>query len=188
VRAVGERGTLLLGWRLYLPEEWCDDLARRRRAKVPDAVVFETKPQLAGELCERAAGWQIAQAPILADCAYGDGGRFRTRLHTLERDYLLAVSAQLSVYGPETKFAVPERKGSVGRRRSVARPDRKPESLRALAERLSRPAWKTLPCRTTPAGEDVTSSFAFVRVVATNPVRNKHEPPRWEWLTSLHHP
>ena len=30
VHAVGERGTLPLGWRLYLPEEWCDELERRR--------------------------------------------------------------------------------------------------------------------------------------------------------------
>jgi SRSO17 transposase len=182
LHAVGERGTLPLGWRLYLPEEWCDDLARRRKAKVPDGVVFETKPQLASVLCERAAGWQIPQAPILADCAYGDDSRFRARLHALEREYVLAVSAQLSVYGPETGFVVPERNGSVGRRRSVARPDRKPESLRALAERLPRRAWKTLPCRTTPAGEDVEGRFAFVRVVATHPVRNDCQPPRWEWL------
>jgi SRSO17 transposase len=33
VHAVGERGTLPLGWRLYLPEEWCDDLARRGRRR-----------------------------------------------------------------------------------------------------------------------------------------------------------
>jgi SRSO17 transposase len=56
VHAVGERGTLPLGWRLYLPEEWCDHLPRRRKAKVPDDVVFQTKPQLAADLCERAAG------------------------------------------------------------------------------------------------------------------------------------
>jgi SRSO17 transposase len=87
-----------------------------------------------------------------------------------------------SVYGPETSFAVPPREGAVGRPRTVARPDRKPESLRSLAQRLPAKAWTTLPCRTTPAGEDVTSRFAFVRVVATNPVRNKHLPPRWEWL------
>src|SRR6478672_8595650 len=43
VHAIGERGTLPLGWRLYLPEEWCDDLARRRKAKIPDEVVFATK-------------------------------------------------------------------------------------------------------------------------------------------------
>jgi SRSO17 transposase len=182
VHAAGARGTLPLGWRLYLPEEWCEDELRRARAKVPAAVGFETKPALAGALVEQAAGWQIPLAPILADCAYGDDTAFRTRLHTFEREYVLAVSAQISVYGPETTFAVPERNGSVGRPRSVARPDRKPESVRALAERLPRSAWKTLPCHTTPAGEDVSSRFAFVRIVATHPVRTDCLPPREEWL------
>ena len=53
--------------------------------------------------------------------------------------------------------------------------------MRALAERLPTQTWRRLPCRTTP-GEDVSSRFAFVRVVATNPVRNRHQQPRWEWL------
>jgi SRSO17 transposase len=180
--AVGESGTLPLGWRLYLPEEWCDDLPRRRKAKIPDEVVFETKPQLAAALCEQAAGWQIPRAPILADSAYGDDAAFRTGLAESELEYVVAVRAQTSVYGPETTFAVPARSGSVGRPRTVARPDRKPESVLVLAKRLPRRAWKTLPCRTTPAGEDVKSRFAFVRVVATNPVRNRHQLPRWEWL------
>jgi SRSO17 transposase len=182
VHAVGERGTLPLGFALYLPEEWCSDQERRRKAKIPDEVVFATKPQLAATLCERAAAWRVPAAPILADCAYGDDTAFRTGLHALGREYVLAVSAQVSVYGPETTFAVPERNGSVGRRRSVARPDRKPESVRALAERLPSRVWKTLPCRTTPAGEDVASRFAFVRVVATHPVRTDCLPPREEWL------
>src|SRR6266480_7933072 len=47
VHAVGAHGTLPLGWRLYLPQEWCDDLPRRRKAKIPDEIVFRTKPQLA---------------------------------------------------------------------------------------------------------------------------------------------
>lgn len=182
VHAVGARGTLPLGWSLYLPEEWCDDELRRTRAKVPASVAFETKPQLADGLIEQASGWQVPLAPILADSAYGDDSAFRTRLHARELEYLLAVSAQLSVYAPETTFSVPERNGSVGRRRSVARADRKPESVRSLAERLPKSAWKTLPYRTTPAGIDITSRFAFVRVVATNPVRNKNLPPREEWL------
>jgi SRSO17 transposase len=182
VHAVGERGTLPLGWRLYLPEEWCDDRLRRRKAKIPDAVVFETKPELAAGVCEEAAGWEIPTAPILADCAYGDDTRFRSKLDAQGLEYVLAVSAQISVYGPETSFAVPERNGTVGRRRSVARPDRTPESVRALAVRLPKRAWKTLACRTTPAGEEVSSRFAFVRVVATHPVRNNNLPPREEWL------
>jgi SRSO17 transposase len=182
VHAVGEQGTLPLGWRLYLPEEWCDDRLRRRKAKIPEEVGFQTKPELAAGVCEEAAAWEIPIAPILADCAYGDDTRFRSKLHAQELEYVLAVSAQISVYGPETTFAVPERNGTVGRRRSVARPDRKPESVRALAARLPARAWHTLPCRTTPTGEDVSSRFAFVRVVATHPVRNNNLPPREEWL------
>ncbi len=182
VHAVGERGTLPLGWRLYLPEEWCGDDLRRRKAKIPDEVCFQTKPELAAGVCEEAAGWEIPVAPILADCAYGDDTRFRSKLHAQELEYVLAVSGQISVYGPETSFAVPERNGTVGRQRSVARPDRKPESVYALAQRLPARAWRTVPCRTTPAGEDVSSRFAFVRVVATHPVRTNNLPPREEWL------
>jgi SRSO17 transposase len=182
VHAVGERGTLPLGWRLYLSEDWCDELGRRRKAKIPDDVVFETKPGLAGDLCEQAAGWQLPTAPILADSAYGDDAAFRMRLADLELEYVVAVRAETSVYGAETTFAVPERSGPVGRPRTVARPDRKPESVRTLARRLPAKAWQTLPCRTTAAGEDVSSRFAFVRVVATNPVRNRHQSPRQEWL------
>jgi SRSO17 transposase len=182
VHAVGARGTLPLGWALYLPAEWCSDRERRRAAKIPEQLVFQTKPQLASALVERASGWELPVAPILADCAYGDDSALRTRLHALEREYVLAVSAQLGVYGPETTFAVPERNGSVGRPRTLARPDRKPESVRALAARLPARAWQTLPCRTTPAGEEVASRFAFVRVVATHPVRTDCLPPREEWL------
>ncbi len=182
VHAVGERGTLPLGWRLYLPEEWCSDDLRRRKAKIPDAVCFQTKPQLAAGVCEQLSGWEIPAAPVLADCAYGDDTRFRSTLQMQGLEYVLAVSAQISVYGPETTFAVPERNGAVGRRRSVARPDRKPESVRALAARLPRRAWKTLPCRTTQADKDISSLFAFVRVVAAHPVRNNNLPPREEWL------
>jgi SRSO17 transposase len=182
LHAAGARGTLPLGWSLYLPEEWCEDELRRARAKIPASVAFATKPQLAGGLIEQAAAWQLPLAPILADSAYGDDTAFRTRLAADEFEYVLAVSAQISVYGPETTFAVPDRNGSVGRRRSVARPDRKPESLRALAARLPANAWKMVPCRTTPAGEQISGCFAFVRVVATHAVRNNHLLPREEWL------
>jgi SRSO17 transposase len=182
VHAVGDRGTLPLGWALYLPEEWCQDLPRRRRAKIPDAVVFETKPELAGALCEQAAGWAVPRAPVLGDSAYGDNCEFRARLHALGLEYVLAVSPEIGVFGPETTFAVPERKPGRGRPPSVARPDRNHESVRSLAQRLPADAWKTVPCRTTPTGEIVESRFAFVRVVAAHPVTRDHQPPRWEWL------
>ena len=54
--------------------------------------------------------------------------------------------------------------------------------MRALALRLEDSAWHTLPCRTTPAGEEVASRFACLRVVAAHPVERDHLPPRPEWL------
>ncbi len=181
VHAVGERGTLPLGWSLYLPEEWCDERERRRKAKIPAEVVFQTKPQLAGALCADAAGWEIPAAPVLADSAYGDDTDFRGALDEEGLEYLVAVSPNVGVFGPETSFAVPPGKGR-GRPPRVARPDRKPESVRALALRLPAHAWRRLACRTTPAGEQVESRFAFVRVAAAHPVLNDHKPPREEWL------
>src|SRR5713226_660351 len=106
VHTVGERGTLPLGWRLYLPEEWCEDRERRRKAKIPDGVCFQTKPGLAADLCEQAAAWELPAAPILADSAYGDDTAFRTNLHESGLEYVVAVRAETSVYGPETAFAV----------------------------------------------------------------------------------
>ena len=182
VHAVGERGTLPLGWALYLPEEWCDDLPRRRKAKIPGEVSFRTKPQLAAALTEEAASWELPRVPILADQAYGDDARFRARLAELELEYLVAVGPQTGAFGPETSFAVSRRQSATGRPRSVPRPDRKQESVRSLAARLPAEAWKIVPCRTTPAGEQVESRFAFVRAVAAHPVLRDHEPARWEWL------
>lgn len=182
LHAVGECGTVPLGWSLYLPEEWCADLPRRRKAKIPDAAVFETKPELAGALCEQAAGWEIPRAPVLGDSAYGDNSDLRVRLHERDLEYVLAVSAENGVFGPGTSFTVPERKPGPGRPPSVARPDRTSESVTALAGQLPADAFKTLPCRTTPAGEIVHGRFAFVRVIAAHPVTRDHRPPRPEWL------
>lgn len=182
VHAVGERGTLPLGWSLYLPKEWCDDLPRRQKAKIPDSVCFQTKSQLAGVLCTQAAGWEIPRGPVLGDAAYGDDSGFRTDLETAGLEYVLAVKPETTVFGPEASFAVPERMGARGRRPSLARADREAESLRALAERLPAEAWQTLPCRTSPDGEHVEGRFAFVRVVAAHPVTRDQQPPRWEWL------
>lgn len=44
------KGNGAVGWALYLPEDWRTDEQRRRKAKIPDEVVYKTKPQLGVEL------------------------------------------------------------------------------------------------------------------------------------------
>src|SRR3984957_14828993 len=80
LHAVSERATLPLGWALYLPEDWCADPERRRKAKIPVEVGFATKPQLGVALVRQAAGWAIDRAPVLGDAAYGENTRLRSEL------------------------------------------------------------------------------------------------------------
>jgi len=172
VHAVGEQGTVPLGWALYLPEEWCEDEERRAQAKIPEEVTFKTKPELGAELIERAAGWEIPRAPVLGDAAYGDNGELRERLRRAGFQYVLSVSAQTAVFAPETTFHVPKRRGSTGRPRGRLRPDRKPQAIAQLIAGLKRRDWQTVTFRDGPDGEPMSSRFAFVRVRAAH---------RWQW-------
>jgi SRSO17 transposase len=182
VHAVGAKGTAPLGWSLYLPEEWCSDAERRRAAKVPDDVTFKTKPELGGELIERAAEWEIPQAPVLGDCAYGENTDLRRCLDAGGGAYVFSVGPQVAVFAPETRFEVPERKAKTGRPRTRPQPDRNPESIGSLVERLGSQEAQTVAFRDGPDGEPVTSRFVFVRVHASHEWQKRPSPPPEEWL------
>jgi SRSO17 transposase len=79
--------------RLYLPESWCSDLARRRRAKVPAEVDFATKPQIALQMVADAVLEGVPRAPILADAVYGHNEEFRSGLRKLGLEYALQANA-----------------------------------------------------------------------------------------------
>jgi SRSO17 transposase len=172
VHAVGERGTVPLGWALYLPEEWCEDPERRAQAKIPEHVAFKTKPELGVKLIERCSGWALPKAPVLGDTAYGENTELRERLHEAEFQYVLAVSAQTAAFAPGSAFAVPERKGASGRPRGRLRPDRKPVAIAELIAGLGPDDWQTVAFRDGPDGERMSSRFCFVRVRAAH---------RWQW-------
>jgi SRSO17 transposase len=89
---------------LYLPEEWCQDEDRRRRAKIGEEVIFKTKLALGVELIERAMGWEVSAAPVLGDAAYGESTELRERLHGAELEYVLSVSAETTVFAPGIAF------------------------------------------------------------------------------------
>jgi SRSO17 transposase len=182
LHAVSPGGTVPLGFRLYLPEDWCADPERRRRAKVPDSVEFQTKPALGAELVARAAGWKIRRAPVLGDQAYGNDTKLRTRLHADAIDYVLSVGPESDVFAPDTVFAVPPRRpGSRGRAPSALRADREPQSIQSLVAGLPPEAFQAVAFRDLD-GRPLVSRFAFVRVIAAHPVTRDRQAPREEWL------
>src|SRR3954463_8674012 len=65
------KGHALIDRELYLPEEWCDDAARRDEAAIPEAVTFATKPALARRMISRALDAGLPCAWVLGDEVYG---------------------------------------------------------------------------------------------------------------------
>jgi SRSO17 transposase len=182
LHAVSARGTVPLGFRLYLPEDWCQDPVRRREAKIPADVEFQTKPALGGDLVARAAGWRIRRAPVLGDQAYGNDAKLRTRLHAEGIDYVLSVGPECDVFAPGTVFAVPPRKpGSRGPAPRALQTDSQPRSIQALVAGLDPDAFQTVAFRDID-GRQLVSRFAFVRVIAAHPVTRDRQAPREEWL------
>jgi SRSO17 transposase len=192
VHAVGAKGTVPLGWALYLPEDWCSDPQRRRRAKIPDEVAFKTKSELGVELVERAAGWDVARVPVLGDHAYGENTWLRDRLDQAECEYVLSVGPTTKVFEQGTTFAVPAKKPGATRGPVRPRPDRKGEPIGKLIERLRADDAQSVTFRDGPDGEPVTSTFIFARVHAAHGWRDDQRwtgwlsgaevPPREEWL------
>jgi SRSO17 transposase len=183
VHAVGPKGTVPLGWALYLPEEWCEDPQRRAKAKIPEEIEFQTKPELGVGLIEQAGGWDVPRAPVLGDEAYGKDSKLRERLDQAGFAYVLSIDADANVFAPETVFAVPARKEKIGRPRARLRPDREPEHVAELIDRLAPQNLQTVTFRDGPDGKPITSRFCFLRVRAVK--RWKHgvaEQPREEWL------
>jgi len=139
LHAVSERATLPLGWALYLPEDWCEDPERRRKAKIPEHVVFQTKPQLGQALIERAGTFAIDHAPVLGDAAYGENTKLRTALEDGGFDYVLSIDPEMTIFQAGTVFAVPERsRGARGPAPRALRSEDKPVSVEQFARALAR--------------------------------------------------
>jgi SRSO17 transposase len=84
-------GQALIDRRLYLPEGWAEDGARRRRVQVPESVSFATKPQIACEMIAAALDAGVPCAWVLADALYGSDSRLRRMLEARQQPYVLAV-------------------------------------------------------------------------------------------------
>jgi SRSO17 transposase len=96
---------------LYLPQAWTEDRARCRQAGIPDDVPFQTKPQLALALVERALDAGVPAAWVAADEVYGNDGAFRRALEARGQAYVLAVRSNYPVstwppYGPPAQHTI----------------------------------------------------------------------------------
>ena len=85
------KGRTLLDRELYLPQVWSEDWERRREAGVPGEVGFQTKPQLARLMLERAVESGIPFAWVAGDEVYGSDRNLRLWLERADVPHVLAI-------------------------------------------------------------------------------------------------
>jgi SRSO17 transposase len=83
--------------RLYLPQTWAEDAARRQQAHVPEAIPFQTKAEIALALLDEANACGVGHACITCDADYGDNPNFLNGLEERGERHVVAVRANFSV-------------------------------------------------------------------------------------------
>jgi SRSO17 transposase len=146
--------SLPIAYQLYLPREWADDRALRKKVHVPGSIRFKTKPQIALEQIRAALKAGVAPGVVLMDASYGNNSKLRQDLTKLGLSYVAAIQSTTKV-------------------RPVREDDPKPPrvSVEALALSLPKRAWRTVAWR---EGTNVKLRSRFARVrVRVSPIRGE---------------
>jgi len=175
-----EHGSIPLAYRLYLPDEWAQDAARRKKAGVPGDIVFRSKTALALEQIEGALAAGIPGGVVLADAAYGTETRWRDQLSERGLQYMVGVRSNTNVWwGPHQPAPMPPASGKGGRPRTRPVRDVKhmPVSVHEVAQSLTPREFRRVSWSEGNAAP-LSSRFAAVRIRAAH-----HSPPHNEqWM------
>src|SRR4051794_36265634 len=170
-----------VGLRLFLPEGWCADAARRAAAGVPEAVAYRPKWRIALDEIDRVLASGARFGWVLADAEYGKAGEFRHGLAARRLAYAVGILPAQKVYPAGVTLAFPER-GPTGRPRKHPVPSAASVGAAELVE--GRPAaFRAVSWRAGTKGP-LQAEFAAVRVrVADGPAdaSGRHLPGEEAW-------
>jgi SRSO17 transposase len=93
----------LLDAQLYLPKEWTDDPVRRKKTYIPDEIQFQTKPEIALQLVDRAKANGIRVMAWNADELYGRDGKFLDGLDARHEAFVVEVPPNAHVWMTKPK-------------------------------------------------------------------------------------
>jgi SRSO17 transposase len=187
VSVATEQASLPVAYRLYLPEIWAQDPARRTKTGVPEEVRFQTKPEIALEQIRWLVEEDVPRAPVLADAAYGNDTGFREGLEGLGLSYAVGIQSSTSVWPPGVAPLPPRVRSTTGRPPKRLRRDERhqPLSVKELALCLSPSDLRRVRWREGTRGT-MHSRFAALRVRAAHrdDQRSQRRPEQWlliEW-------
>ena len=178
-----DHASLPVAYRLYLPEAWAEDPARRSKAGIPGEIGFETKTAIALGQMRQALACGAPVGVVLGDAGYGNETDFRTGVSELGLRYVLGVQPATTVW-PHGQAPLPPMPWS-GRGRPPTRlrrsPEHQPASVKALATAQPSRAWRTVTWRQGSQAA-LSSRFAALRVRPAHRDETRTMPWPEEWL------
>jgi SRSO17 transposase len=175
-------GYALVDKRLFLPEAWWTDAyaARRTKCNIPDALGFQSKPQLAAVMLQAIAHEGLLPFKYLvADCLYGNSPDFLDAVEAcvgLTAFVAIPSETRCWLQRPQTEDKSYTYKGETRSKRVVA-VDNVPCTVAALAESLPASRWYR---RKVSEGTKGPIEYAFARQRVT--LCKEGLPDRTVWL------
>ena len=155
----GQEG-LLVGARLYLPEEWSKDSPRCEKAGIPeDQRIFKTKPEIALEMVADAKERGLRFSCVGADGGYGGDLKFMRGVEDLGIHFMVDVHSDQRVYLKDPRPEIPVAPEGRGRRPKRLGSCQKPMTVKQLLDAQPSSAWKTIRVRDTSRGKLVLKVF-----------------------------
>jgi SRSO17 transposase len=178
-----EAASLPVAYRLYLPETWAGDPARRAMAGVPEEVGFATKPAIALGQVRQALADGVPPGVVVTDAGYGNDTDFRDGVTGLGLSYVAGIQGTTTLWPPGTGPLPAGPWSGKGRppKRLRRDPGHQPLAAEAAAAGLPAAAWRTVTWREGTAGP-LASRFAAVRVRPAHDDFRRSEPRAEEWL------
>ena len=177
-----DHASLPIAYQLYLPEAWANDPARRRKAGVPEDIVFQTKPQIALAQIRSALLAGVPSAVVLADAGYGVDTGFRDGITELGLRYVVGIQSSTTLWPPGQAPLPPKPWSGRGRRPTRLRYDEthQPVSAKDLAVGLPAKAFRRITWRE-GTNTRLASRFAAVRVRPAHRDTERCQPRPEEW-------
>jgi SRSO17 transposase len=173
-----------LAWRLYLPADWLATPERRAAGKIPEAIRYQSKNELALALVDQALAWDVPHLPVVADSAYGNDFEFRAGLRKRGLQYAVAVEPGTKVWTSDPAQVPVAASKRRGRPRQYPAPKDMPaaQTLSEVAKDLPARDWRTITWRQGTKGP-MRSCFATIEVWAAHGWNRAEHPQRVrEWL------
>src|SRR4051812_637402 len=178
-----EAASLPVAYRLYLPEAWAADPARRALAGVPEEVGFATKPSIALDQIGQALADGVPPGVVVTDAGYGNDTDFRDGITAAGLPYVAGIQGSTGLWPPGTGPLPAAPRSGRGRPPGRLRRDaaHRPLAAEKLAAGLPAGAWRTVAWREGTAGP-LSSRFAAVRVRPAHDDFRLSEPRAGEWF------